>query len=164
MKSYLLGVLAASILAILVTQISPDGERGGIAKHIRLITSLFLICTLLSPIQALIQGLPNLINGIRLPDITDSAEQPNYQEQLDEALRQASKDYFTDMLAQTLCADLSLSQEDLRCHVSWDADCSELTPTRVTVMLSGRAIWKDPAQIRSLVSTLIGCPCDVIIE
>jgi len=164
MKTYLLSILAAAILAILVTQLAPDGERGGIAKHIRLIASLFLICVLISPVQALIQRLPELLNG----DWSSSANIPEdnaaYREQLEEAIRQASADYFTDMLTQTLCDELSVSQEEVRCRVLWDTEKQELTPQKVTVILSGRAIWKDPAQICALVTSLIGCPCDVIIE
>ena len=163
MKSYLITLLAASLLTILVTLLAPDGERGGISKHVRLIASLFLICTLLSPLQALIRELPRLLEGDWLPD-ADTTTDDAYKQRLEDAINQASKDYFTDMLAQTLCTELSVQQEDLRCHVRWETGEEMPTPASVTVLLSGGAIWKDPTQICTLVNSLIGCPCEVVIE
>ena len=149
MKAYLLTLIAAAILAILASQLVPDGERGGISKHVRLIASLFLICVLLSPVQTLIKNLPSLSDVNFFPSADENEYDAAYREQLQEAIDKASADYFTDMLTQTLCTELSVSQEELRCKVFWDTAKGEPTPTKVTVMLSGRAIWKDPAEIRA---------------
>ena len=164
MNAYLITLLAASLLTILVTRIAPDGERGGISKHVRLIASLFLICVLLSPIQALIRELPRLLEGDWLPNADTTTSDDAYKQRLEDAINQASKDYFTDMLEQTLCTELSVTQADLRCRVRWETDVQTPKPASVTVLLSGGAIWKDPTQIRTLVSSLIGCPCEVVIE
>jgi hypothetical protein len=164
MKAYLLSLLAASILTILITLLAPEGERGGISKHVRLIASLFLVCVLLSPVQALLRTLPDLLRGEWIPSGEEETDDSHYKEQFEEAIGQASKDYFTDMLTQALCKELSLSGEDLQCRVVWEPTEREPTPARVIVTLSGQAIWKDPSQIRACVNTLVGCPCDVIIE
>lgn len=164
MKTYLLSLISAAMLAILVSLLSPEGDRGGIAKHMRLIISLFLVCVLISPVQALIRDLPDLLEKGWHSDAIGSVDHSEYHEQLTEAINQASAEYFTDMLTQTLCAELSISQEELRCKVFWDTSKSEMTPLKVTVFLSGKAIWKDPAEIRALIGALIGCECDVIID
>ena len=44
MKTYLLSLLTASLIAAMVGILAPEGERGGLAKHLRLLTSLFLVC------------------------------------------------------------------------------------------------------------------------
>ena len=164
MKSYFIALLAATLLSVLILHLAPEGERGGLSKHVRLVASLFVVCILLSPIQALIQELPRWLEGDWLT-VTDSpTEGDAYKERMEEAIDQASKDYFTDLLTQALCAELSLEQKDLQCRVMWDPEKDEPTPTGVTVLLSGKAIWKDPTHIRRTVDALIGCPCEIIIE
>ncbi len=164
MKSYLFSLIAAAFLAALASQLSPEGERGGISRHVRFVASLFLICVLLSPLKELLQQLPDLLNGGWRPNAETSEEESDYLEQWQESINRASADYFTDMLTQTLCAQLSVPQDNLQCKVFWDNTEQELIPTKVAVTLSGKAIWKDPAEIRALVNALIACPCDVIIQ
>ena len=164
MKTYLMSLLGAALLSILVSHLSPEGERGGIAKHVHLLSSLLLICVLLAPVQRLIDTLPSLLEGEWLTQTENARDDTIYREQLQEAIKKSSADYFTDMLAKTLCDEFSISQEELWCRVLWDPTASELTPTGVTVVLSGRAVWQDPAKIRATVEALVKCPCDVVIE
>ncbi len=90
MKDYLLTLIAASLVAVLVGILSPDGERGGIAKHMKLLTSLFLVCVLISPLQSGIEGLQRLMRGeLSLPDL-DESEQEDYLDEMEGALNDAS--------------------------------------------------------------------------
>ncbi len=153
MKSYLLSLFGASIAVILAEIIVP--ERA--AKFFRLITSLFLVCVLIAP-------LPRAAKAIR--EVTDEllsrAEEDQtlggYHQEMQEAMDGASKTYFVQTLTATVCERFGVKREELTCAVTWGDD-GELTVRRVTLILSGSAIWKDPAPMEEFVSGLLGCEC-----
>ena len=163
MKAYLLSLITAALVAALVNILTPNGDRGGIAAHQRLITSLFLVCVLIAPAEGVIKSLRNFADGDLLEFLpNDSPTQKDYQEQMNDALNASSERYFTQMLTQTLCEAFAIPSDEVRCAVSWDK--TESTPTRVTVILSGASIWKDPHAIEDFVTELLGCECITAIE
>ena len=164
MKNYLLTLIAASLVAVLIGILSPDGERGGIAKHMKLLTSLFLVCVLINPLQSGIVGLQKLMQGeLSLPELDDTTQEDHLQ-QMEDVLNGASVNYFCDMLTETLEQNFSIENGSVRCRVEWEQTGETLTPTRVTVVLSDKAIWKDPREIEAFVSELLGCECVTAIE
>ena len=163
MKVYLLSVLTTSLIASLVGILTPEGERGGIAKHVKLLLSLLLICALIAPLKGAVQWLRELGEGeIRIPAIEDSEHE--YQSQMQEALDGASETYFIQMLTQAIASEFSISTDQMRCSARWEQAESGLAPTSVTVILSGAAIWKNPHAIEAYVVDLLGCACEVAIE
>ena len=164
MKEYFLSLFLAAILIALVGILSPGKPSGGIGKHLRLLSSLFLLCVLLSPVTAAMDGIRDWLNSDgTLPDLGDT-EENGYGELASNALDEASREYFSQMLAHTLSEEFSISPNDLRCRVEWELTEGNARPTRVTVLLSGSAVWRDPAPLQNAVQTLLGCPCDVAID
>ncbi len=88
----------------------------------------------------------------------------HYSEELQNALDNASRQYFEGMLTQTLCEQFEIAEDDIRTHVEWSGDGDNLRPKKVTVILSGKAIWKNPAKIEEYVSSLLDCDCVSAIE
>ena len=160
MKSYLYALLLVALATALVGILSPDGEKGGMGKHLRLLSSLLLICVLIAPLKSGIASLLEWSRGeIRIPGLEEpdpEADRLQFQEQLDNA----SREYICQMLTQTLEQEFSIPSGEVRCMIQWDGE----TPTLVTVVLSGSAIWKDPEIIEEYVSTLLDCPCQSAIE
>lgn len=157
MEGYSLSILAASAVGALIGLLSPSG---GVSKYLRLTVSLFLLCALLSPLPSLLK---DLANGEfpHLPDREEQAE--DYRDALDQALDEASKDYFVTMLTRAISEECDLDAETVRCTVLWQ-ESEKLLPRRVTVILSGGSIWKDPAPIKDYVISLLDCECAVAIE
>lgn len=163
-KEYLLSVIGASLLAALIGILSPKGEGDGIAKHMRLLTSLFLICVLISPIKTVTEALSGWISGeVSFPWEGEELES-DYREQMNEAIESASKEYFINTLTETLRTQFSMEAGSVRCQVKWENAGEELRPVRVTVILSGGAIWKNPELIEAFVEELLGCECITAIE
>lgn len=164
LQSYLVTLLAASFITALIRILSQNKEGSDISKYIKLLTSLFLVCVLIVPLQSVVEKLQSFRNntaeipGIELP------EENAYRNQLEAALDQASTTYFTQMLTQMLETQFSVETGELRCTVQWKQENGTLSPVRVTVILSGKAIWKDPKQIEAFVSDLLGCECVSAIE
>lgn len=159
MKGYLLSLLAASLCVALVGILAPSSSQ----KYIRFIASLFLICVLVAP-------LPRVLSAINesgeLPDLIGGNVQPpsDYEERMEEALEQASGAYFAETLTQLIEERFSIPDGSVRCTVKWNSDGDKFAPERVTVILSGSAIWKNPSEIEAFVSSLLGCECISAIE
>ena len=160
MTNYLYALLLVSLAAAIAGILSPEGERGGILKHVRLLSSLLLVFVIILPLKTGFSDLVSLGEGefpfpewIEAPDSEDQSE---LQEQLD----RLSQEYFGQTLTERLEGQFSIASGEVRCIVRWNGT----TPTLVTVVLSGKAIWKDPEAIEAFVSGLVGCECQTAIE
>lgn len=78
-------------------------------------------------------------------------------------MESASRSYFAQSLTQMLEQRFSIPAGEIRCTVRWQQD-EELRPDRVTLVLSGSAIWKNPAEMEEFVTGLLGCECVTAIE
>ncbi len=158
MKHYLITVAAGALLATLVNLLAPQGEKGGIARFVRLFTSLFLICLLASPLSGAAQALEKLFQF----DFTFTEDkQEEYDSQLQELLDSASKDYVTQMLKKQLEERFLISPGQVEVILEWKEEGSR--PTKATVILKEAAIWKNPRELQAFVEELLGCPCDTAI-
>ena len=162
-KSYVLSIFATALLITVVDILAPTGAGSGLSKHLKLVTSLVFVCVLISPTVSLAQRLMELANGNLDFEIEEDMED-YYSNELQNVLDDASRQYFEEMLTDTLCKEFEIVEDDIRIHVAWDDTEESLRPQKVTVILSGRAIWKDPAQIEAYVTSLLGCACATAIE
>ena len=159
-KTYLLSIFATALLITVVDILAPGG---GVSKHLKLVTSLVFVCILISPSLAFAEKLKDFANGDWEFAIEGDMEE-HYSSELQNALDDASKEYFENMLELTLCKEFDIAEENLRVAVEWIGDAENLRPKKVTVILSGKAIWKNPAKIEEYVTSLLGCTCVSAIE
>jgi hypothetical protein len=83
---------------------------------------------------------------------------------MEQALGDASTAYFTEMLTQMLEKRFEITPGEVRCIVVWNEEDGATVPKQVTVVLSGKAIWKNPQDMEAFVEGLLGCPCSSAIE
>jgi len=116
-------------------------------------------CVLILPIRSGIAYLFALQNeDVTLPDW---AEPPaDGESALQDRLDFVSKEYFTKNLTQTLEQEFAITSGEVRCIIRWEDDA----PSLVTVVLSGKAVWKDPYAIEAFVESLLACECQSAIE
>jgi len=160
-KAYMLSIFATALLITVVDILSPSG--GGLSKQLKLVTALVFVCILISPTRLFAQNILNFANGDWEFGLEEDVKD-HYSSELQDALDDASRDYFEGMLKQTLCEQFAIAEDDLRVRVDWIGTGEDLRPERVTVILSGKAIWKNPAKIEEYVSSLLGCDCVSAIE
>ncbi|MBE6601631.1 MAG: hypothetical protein E7637_03890 [Ruminococcaceae bacterium] len=164
MKAYFISLLAAALALAAVGILFPEGDGGGISKHLRLTAALVWLCVLISPVCGAIQSVRDRWNNLFSLSFSKEEAKKDYQDRFDEALQNASAEYFCDMLTQTLEAEFEITPGELRCHVSWETENGELTPSKITLLLSGKAIWKSPHELEDFVTNLVGCNCVTAIE
>ena len=162
-KVYMLSIFATALLITVVDILAPSGTNGGLSKHLKLMTSLVFVCILISPTVSLAERLGEFANGNWEFDIEGDIEN-HYAEELQNALDDASQDYFEGMLTKTLCEQFEIAEDDIRTHIEWSGEGENLRPQKVTVILSGKAIWKNSAKIEEYVSSLLDCDCVSAIE
>ena len=162
-KTYMLSIFATALLITVVDILAPSGAGSGLSKHLKLVLSLVFVCVLISPTVSLAEHLFEFAKGNWEFGIEEDVEN-HYAEELQNALDDASRDYFEGMLAQTLCEEFEIAEGDLRTHVAWNNDDENPRPQKVTVILSGKAIWENPAKIEEYVTSLLGCDCVSAIE
>ena len=90
-------------------------------------------------------------------------EDDAYENAANEALENASKAYLAQALTRLLEERFSIPSGEVRCVILWASE-EEAKPQKVTVILSGSAICKNPNQIEEEVTNLLGCPCVTAIE
>ena len=161
-KAYLLSIFATALL-ITVVDIFAPASASGLSKHLKLVLSLVFVCVLISPTITLAERLLAFSNGDWNFDIEEDLKN-HYSQELQDALDDASKEYFEGMLKETLCKEFSILEDDLRVRVEWAGEDEDLRPQKVTVILSGKAIWKDAGKIEAYVTSLLGCDCVSAIE
>ena len=161
-KTYILSIFATALLITVVDILAPAGT-GGLSRHLKLVTSLVLVCVLISPTVAFAEHIREFADGNWEFDIEGDIED-HYSSELQGALDNASFAYFEGMLEQTLCKEFNIVEDELRVRVEWSGEGENLHPKKVTVILSGKAIWKNPAKIEEYVSSLLDCDCVSAIE
>ena len=159
MQTYLLSLLGGALAAALVGILAPEGA----SRHIRLVSSLFLICVLVAPLPKAIGSVSSWFE--ELEEAADAGESGggDYAAQLEAAMESASRSYFAQSLTQMLEQRFSIPAGEIRCTVRWQQG-EEPRPERVTLVLSGSAIWKNPAEMEKFVTGLLGCECVTAIE
>ena len=160
MKAYILTIFATALIMTVVDILAPNGAT---ARHLKLLGTLVFVCVLISPTVSLAQKLQDFANGEWETKFEGEIED-HYSSQLQNALDDASFAYFEEMLKQTICKEFAITEDDLRVRVEWAGANADAHPQKVTVILSGKAIWKDPAKIEGYVTSLLGCDCASAIE
>lgn len=155
MKEYLFSVLGASLVAVAVIHILPDGAKS--AKQLRLLVSLALVCAVAAPISGLtVDGISEFFSSVTESGrVNVDAEEKYYS-----SLTEMSAAELELLLQARISSELSLNARDLAVTVEAEEREGVFCPTRVAVGLSGAAVFADPYAIEELVESLVDCDCD----
>ena len=155
MKSYFLSLLGVALLTAAVGILAPSAKAG---RALKPLLSLVWLLALTAPLAHLSEG-----SFPTLPDLSPEGADEEYREILEGELDAAGRAYFCSMLETTLCEQFSWARDEVDCRVEWSEQDGRLSPTRVTLILSGRAIWSDPREHEAFVKDLLGCEVRTVI-
>ena len=165
MRGYLYTVVCMAALSGVVLLVAPDGVKSGLKKHIRLICSICMLCIMISPISRVVDGIKNIGDMIIEPDKEDglhSAYESMYEEKNEENFSEVLEDAVKEELKNAL----SISANECRTIIEFsDVDDDGFRePVKITVVLSGTAIFKNPRNVESIIFGKFGCDCVCAIE
>lgn len=149
MGGYLYSLALAAVLVALVCILVPESA----VQHAKLLCSLCVIALLISPVMSLVQAVGQ--GAWEIPEAWQEGE----QEEQDYA--QFSDALVVGQLQVLLEREQGLSPKECRVLVEWGEDGGVKA---VTLLLSGKAIWRDPDPIIAYVEGLLDCKCKVVLE
>lgn len=163
MQQYLMGLFTLALCCAVVELLAPAGEGGGIARHIKLMSALCLLCTLTAPLISLLQNsdawsdlLEDWLEGWTETEENTQQWQDRWQAE-SEAL---DITYAEQVVAEMICTKFALETKDV--HLELVADGA--TVSEVRVALSGKAIWVDTHRIEAYIKETFGWQSTIYME
>ena len=164
MKAYILSVICVSIVAAIVILLTPDGNGGGIAKHVKLLTSLSLLAVIINPFLNFVKSLSDTsFNGLKENILENVDNSINYENILYESLSDISKETLETEIKKLISKKFEIAGEDLVVNSEYVINEGTVTFTRITVILSGGAIFKSPYDIEEYVKEISGINCKCLL-
>ena len=151
MGGYLYTLAAASVLISLICALAPSSA----AQHVKLLCSLCVICLLCAPLGEAIRAVKE--GELALPP--EWTEPPAEESEQDR--NQAAESLLAGQLQDLLQKEFALDPGECSIYAEW-SDAGKVT--KITLVLSGKAIWRDPDPIKAYVQGLMGCPCVVVLD
>lgn len=155
MNEYILTALGVAFAAAAVTALAPEGKGGGLSRHIKLLTSLALLCTLISPLLSFAGKLSELSKDP--PSFSVGAD--TYDDILKEKLNAAGAADAAALIKDDLCTCFGIKESNITVEVGTAPDTEVFTITKVRVFLSGAAITVSPYEVEERVKELTGSDC-----
>ena len=149
MGGYLYSLALAAVLVALVCTLVPESA----VQHAKLLCSLCVIALLVSPVMSLVQAV-----GQGAWEIPEAWQEGEGEEQ---DYAQFSDALVVGQLQVLLEREQGLPPKQCRVLVEWGEDGGVKA---VTLLLSGKAIWRDPDPIIAYVEGLLECKCKVVLE
>ena len=169
MSDYIYSIVCVSAAIGIVCVIVPDGTRGGMKKHLRLVCSFCLLCVLVGPVAVfinnmgdiLLNGRDAIIEGIDREDLREG-----YESIYDEYLEGNYGENVGQAVKRSLYEKFGIPENECRVRVDFADENSDgiKEPSKITVIFSGRSIFRDPKEIKVFVSELFGCECVCAVD
>lgn len=169
MREYVFRIVCFSIAAGVLLIISPEGTRGGLKKHTKLISSLCIVCILINPMAELVDSIRSFdaddINGLFGTDVEGELYE-KYDEIYQNYLDGGYGDNIGAAVKDILYERFGILKENCRVLTEfYDSDGDGVRePGKITVILSGNAKFKEPESIKVFISELFECDAAVAVE
>lgn len=157
MKSYIISIICVGVIGSIISLIAPEGEGGGLGKHVRLAVGCVLVLTCVSPLGDLIEGLRALDLSGLVPEVNEGAIE-EYESIFGNSYEAAELSSLKEGIAAMLEERYGVEREDCKVEVIADRNGSgELELKRIFITLYGSAIWKDTGEIERYFGRLFDC-------
>lgn len=163
MKSYVISIACVAIICSISSLLSPDGEGGGLGKHVRLVAALVLTVVCISPAVSLIEAISELdLSASFSEHITDDGDR--YEEIFFDSLGVSEERVLRDGISDILYEQFKINGDecDISFEISEGEDGRKLE--RIFILLRGSAIWKDTGEIERVLGEIFACEIITAIE
>ena len=163
-KNYLFSIMLVSVAAGAAEILAPEGEGGGLKKHVRLLVSLIVLAVLIAPVSGLLGYISNFDNyrglfGAGHPGEGDfSAQAENTRQRI---LERGESEVAAGVTA-LLYDRFGIPGEEAKVVPELATGDAGIEVKKLTIVLYGRSVWKNPYEIEDYFVRLLGCPCEVI--
>ena len=169
MSEYIYSIVCFASAVGLILIVGPDGERGGLKKHVRLVGSFCLICLIIKPSAELISHIKDLGSGdlsAIFGDVQENELYDKYENIYHKYLHGGYGENVGEAVKDGLFEKFNMDRSDVRCLVEFGEEVGGgiKAPRKITVIVKGRAVLTDPKSIKDFISGVFGCECEVAVE
>ena len=148
MNGYIYGLVCAAAAVGIAEAVIPESAKT--RPYLKLVFGLALLLAVIRPFGEFIRYLPELGNSFIVED--ESTE--DYSDIADEALGEA----YASGVRTELEATFGLSNFEVGVAVGKDR-----LPEKITIVLGGRDVFRNPHDIEAHIGEIFGCECIVVI-
>lgn len=167
MNGYVLTVLGASLAAAMIELLSPKGEGGRIASHVRMIAGLFLMVALLGPLREGILFLKSAAEGNltnRLAEVIPEQISTDYEAAFRDTLVGVGKEETEAWVITVLDTVFGIPPGACTVEAVLQTEGKTLTLEEVRIALSQKHALENPHPIETYISSQLQCPCYVTVQ
>lgn len=162
MREFVLRVLTVALLCGLIEQLTPAGEREGLRRAVRLLSGLFVLICIFTPISRIDgEAFPSRL-GAWAREMEHDA-QTEYEALMEEKLTLGTTVQLEEALYELLERRLGIARSDCTVRVEAVREGETLVLSHVRVCVWGKAMLADPRTIEALVEERMDCPCTVAV-
>ena len=161
MKQYVISMIIVSLVGSIVSVLAPDGEGGGLSRHVRLAAGVCIILVCFAPTVQAIEWLRDLDIDSVLPNVDESADE--YESIFDSTYSEAEIDNLCEGIKKVVSERWGLDPLSFKVSVKLDGEGESRRLSRVTLTLYGSAIWADTGEIEAYLGSLLGCEIITVI-
>ncbi len=167
MNGYIYSIVCVAAAGGIVCIVTPDK---GIKKHIKFVCALCLISVLIAPISGFISGIKDFFEGEGEEIFGSIGEEGELRDKYESIYNKYFEGGYGENIGQAVKDSLyeKFGIENDKCRINVvlsDNDGDGVKePSKITVILNGDAIFKDPTPIKRFISELFKCECKCAIE
>ena len=167
MNRYILTILAASLAAAVIELLAPRGEGGRLAASVRMVAGLFLLVSLMAPLQEGILWLRSAAEGELSEELAERVPMlpsEDYEAVWGEALAAVGRSECETWIASVLESVFGIPSEGHVSQVICTGDGEGLSLLEARISLRGEYALRDPHAIETYIGEHLGCPCYVTVD
>ena len=161
MKEYLFSIIIVSIIGSVVSVLSPEGEGGGLSRHVKLAAGVCVILVCFAPAVNAIEWVRDFDIESVLPDA--EGDKTEYESIFDSTYSDAETDLLCEGIKAMVAERSGLDPLSFTVSVRLSGEGNDRRLSRVTLTLYGSAIWADTGEIERYLSSALGCEIVTII-
>ena len=161
MEGYIVNLVCVSVFCGIVCFLAPSD--GNIKNHIKLITSIAVLCVALFPLGDFLFRLKN-IDLSALEDMGKESLEADYEAMFCDAIKEYSEESVASACKNLLKDKFDLNDDDIDIIISSSVENDKINVDKATVIVYFSAITEDPDPLLETVEKMLNCECQIIYK
>ena len=160
MRELLIKLMSVSLLCGMIEMLTPAGEREGLRRGVRLLTGLFLLSVMLTPL-ARADPRAWLREWGEWARAAEREAEQELEARMTEKLTAGTLAQLQEEIYDLLERRMAVAREDCTVMMETAQGAEGIELVHIRISLRSKAVMKDPRQIESLIEETVGCACTV---